>query len=233
MFKRLSVPMILALEERIRGGILKPGDKLSPETELGEAFGISRTVVREGLQALKSRGLIESRRGSGTYVASNPGNLIGDSLGLYATLQRDGVRYLELMDLRILVETEAARLLATRSGSLKGVARQLRIMEGNLSRPGRFAEADIDFHLEIIRASGHSLFYAVAEGILGYPSLSFARNTHGLDPRLTERVLTEHRAIHAALEKREPEAAAKAMQSHLRRSRKNLVKSLSDPLPHS
>jgi DNA-binding FadR family transcriptional regulator len=226
MPKRLSVTMILSLEERIRSGILKPGDKLPPETELGEAFGISRTVVREGLQALKSRGLIESRRGSGTYVASSSRNLIGDSLGLYATLQRDGTRYLELMDLRILVETESARLLASKSGSLKGVERQLRVMEENLSRPDRFAEADIEFHLEIIRASGHSLFYAVAEGILGYPSLSFARNTHGLDPRLTSRALTEHRSIHAALEKRDPDAAFKAMQSHLRRSRKNLLDSL-------
>jgi GntR family transcriptional repressor for pyruvate dehydrogenase complex len=218
--------MILSLEERIRSGALKHGDQLPSETELEKEFGISRTVVREGLQALKSRGMLESRRGSGTYVTSPSRELIGDSLSLYATLQRNGIHYLELMDLRILVETEAARLLASRGGPLIAVAGQLRVMERNLTHPTRFADADIDFHLEIIKASGHSLFHAVAKGLLNAASLSFARSTHGLDPGRAARVLTEHSAIHAALENRDPKAAAKNMLLHLRRSRKNLITGL-------
>lgn len=218
--------MILSLEERIRSGALKHGDQLPSETELEKEFGISRTVVREGLQALKSRGMLESRRGSGTYVTTPSRELIGDSLSLYATLQRNGIHYLELMDLRILVETDAARLLASRGGPLTGVVGQLRVMERNLTHPTRFADADIDFHLEIIKASGHSLFYAVAKGLLNAPSLSFARSTHSLDPAQSARVLIEHRAIYAALENRDPNAASTAMLSHLRRSRKNLVSRL-------
>jgi DNA-binding FadR family transcriptional regulator len=215
--------MIRTLEERIRGGVLGPGDRLPSETELEKEFGVSRTVVREGLQALKSRGMLESRRGSGTYVAMPSRDLIGKSLSLYATLQRDGVRYLELMDLRILVETEAARLLADRGGTLAAVEAQLRVMEKNLNHTERFADADIDFHLAIIKASGHSLFYVVAEGLLTATSLSFARSTHGLDPSQSARALGEHREIFKALEKRDPKAAAKAMLSHLKNSRKNLL----------
>jgi GntR family transcriptional repressor for pyruvate dehydrogenase complex len=218
--------MIRSLERSILRGVLKPGDKLPSETELERKFGISRTVVREGLQALKSKGMIESYRGSGTYVAAPGRELIGDSLSLYATLQRDGIQYLELMDLRILVETEAARLLASREEPLAAVAAKLRLMEKNQGNPERFAEADIDFHLEIIKASGHSLFYVVAKGLLNAPSLSFARSTHGLDPAQSSRVLSEHHAIHEALENRDPNAASKAMLSHLRGSRKNLVSRL-------
>jgi len=220
---RLSSTMIRTLEKMIRGGVFKPGDRLPSETELGKEFGVSRTVVREGLQALKSRGMLESRRGSGTYVAMPSRELIGKSLSLYATLQRDGVRYLELMDLRILVETEEARLLADRGGGLAPVKAQLRVMEKSLNHTERFADADIDFHLAIIKASGHSLFYVVAEGLLTATSLSFARSTHGLDPRQSARVLGEHREIFNALEIRDPKAAAKAMLSHLRRSKKNLL----------
>jgi GntR family transcriptional repressor for pyruvate dehydrogenase complex len=215
--------MIRALEERIRGGVLRPGDRLPSETELEKEFRVSRTVVREGLQALKSRGMLESRRGSGTYVAMPSRDLIGKSLSLYATLQRDGIRYLELMDLRILVETEAARLLAHRGGTLAPVAARLRAMEKNLKHPERFADADIDFHLAIIKASGHSLFYVVAEGLLTATSLSFARSTHGLDPGQSAKALEEHREIFNALVERDSKAAAKAMLSHLRRSRKNLL----------
>jgi DNA-binding FadR family transcriptional regulator len=215
--------MIRTLEERIRGGVLGPGDRLPSETELEKEFGVSRTVVREGLQALKSRGMLESRRGSGTYVAMPSRDLIGKSLSLYATLQRDGVRYLELMDLRILVETEAARLLADRGGTLASVEAQLRVMEKNLNHTERFADADIDFHLAIIKASGHSLFYVVAEGLLTATSLSFARSTHGFDPSQSARALGEHREIFKALEKRDSKAAAKAMLSHLKNSRKNLL----------
>jgi GntR family transcriptional regulator, transcriptional repressor for pyruvate dehydrogenase complex len=215
--------MIRTLEERIRGGVLGPGDRLPSETELEKEFGVSRTVVREGLQALKSRGMVESRRGSGTYVAMPSRELIGKSLSLYATLQRDGVRYLELMDLRILVETEAARLLADRGGTLASVEAQLRVMEKNLNHTERFADADIDFHLAIIKASGHSLFYVVAEGLLTATSLSFARSTHGLDPSQSARALLEHQEIFKALKKRDSTAAAKAMLWHLKNSRKNLL----------
>lgn len=227
--------MILALEERIRGGDLRPGDQLPSETELELEFGVSRTVVREGLQALKSRGMLESRRGSGTYVATPSRQLIGESLSLYATLQRDGTRYMELMDLRILVETEAARLLASCRASLEGVECQLHAMERNLKNSATFADADIDFHLEIIKASGHSLFYVVAEGLLTAPSLSFARSTHGLDPSISVKVLGEHRKIFLALQNRDPKGASHAMSAHLRNSRKNLLKRLggaaaSDPI---
>lgn len=218
--------MILSLEERIRRGVLKPGDKLSSETQLEREFGISRTVVREGLQALKSRGLLASRRGSGTYVATPNRELIGDSLSLYATLQRDGILYLELMDLRILVETQAVRLAAAGESPLMQIGRQLRIMEQNLRHPVRFADADIGFHLAIIKASGHSLFYAVAKGLLTTPAFNFARNTHGLDPDQSTRVLQEHRGIFQSLENRDSKAAAKAMLSHLQRSRKNLISNL-------
>ncbi len=66
--RRLYSVLITWFEEQRRTGALKPGDRLPPERKLVEQFGMSRTAVREALQSLAARGLIESFVGRGTFV---------------------------------------------------------------------------------------------------------------------------------------------------------------------
>jgi GntR family transcriptional repressor for pyruvate dehydrogenase complex len=215
--------MIRSLEEKIRNGSLRPGDRLPSEKTLEKDFGVSRTVVREALQILKSRGMLESRRGSGSFVTSPSHSTIGNSISWFASLQEDGILFLELMDLRILVETEAARLVASGTSSLAEIEKQHRLMEKHRGNPEHFADADIEFHLALIRASGHSLFYEVEKGLMNALGRSFARSTHEIAPERSAKVLAEHLLILTAIEKRNPAAASKAMLAHLRRSRQNLL----------
>ena len=57
-----------SLERRILEGSLKPGDRLAPERELAIEFGVSRPSLREAIQKLASKGMVQSRQGGGTYV---------------------------------------------------------------------------------------------------------------------------------------------------------------------
>ena len=211
------------LESRIRSGALRPGDCLPSEEKLGQEFSFSRTVIREALQAMKSCGLLKSRRGSGTYVAEPEKGSIRKSISWYAELQQDESVFVELMDLRIVVETLCARQLAAGTGSLENVRRHLKVMEKNPGDLTRFAEADIDFHLAISEASGHSLFNEVAQAVLPVLGRPFAQKTT-TDIKLTQESLSEHRKIFSALEARDPAKAEKAMRFHLQRSRRSLLK---------
>lgn len=223
-----AAALVRSLENRIRKGQLAPGDALPAEKALEDEFGVSRTVVREALQSLKGRGLVEGRRGSGTYVSVPDATSLRDSLAGYASLQRDGERFVELMDLRLLIETESARRVASGSRPLGEIRDALALMQRNLQNSVSFADADIAFHLAIIKVSGHDLFQEVARGLLNARALSFARSTHGIDPQRAEVVLGDHREIFNALMARDPREAARAMQSHLRRSRKNLLRTLEE-----
>jgi GntR family transcriptional regulator len=72
-----GAPLYVQVERRIEDLLLqgryKAGDRIPPETELVEALGVSRVTVRAGLARLVERGLLERRRGSGTFLVRPPG----------------------------------------------------------------------------------------------------------------------------------------------------------------
>ena len=97
------------LTHDILSGRLKAGERLPTEQRMMAAFGVSRTVVREAAAALKSEGLVVSRRGSGAFVAEDasrrPFRIDPDALGTNGAI-------VHVMELRLCVEIEAAALAA-------------------------------------------------------------------------------------------------------------------------
>ena len=87
--ERLSDRFAARLAAQVEGGNLKPGDKLPSEQQLAETHGVSRTVVREAVHQLKSRGLLSSRQGSGVFVAPPAAN---QPLAFDLTLKQAGTR---------------------------------------------------------------------------------------------------------------------------------------------
>jgi len=212
----------------ILSGALKPGDRLPSEQELGKKSGASRTVVREALQALRTRGLIVSRRGSGSFAAEPKHGTLGETLSRFVALQKESVGFLELLDLRILIECHCAALVAAGSGSVRDIKKYLDEMERCGEDLPAFADADMAFHLAVLRASGHALFREVGEAVLPVRGRRLARTMH-IEPDLAATTYREHVKIFEALENRDPAVASEAMRNHLEGSRHRLRNALGLP----
>src|SRR5215217_7564967 len=84
--QRLYERVVNKVLELISSGAWKPGFRLPPERELSEAFGVSRTVVREAVKALEARGVLESATGTGVSVRRADFNIVSQSLQTYMQL---------------------------------------------------------------------------------------------------------------------------------------------------
>src|SRR6202012_5394782 len=117
------------------------------EAALGLRFQASRSPVREGLQILKARGLIATRQGSGSYVANDSRHSLGQSMERYTSLLEDGPSFLELLDLRLLLETSCARRMASLrpAKALASMQKHLHSMETHLDDLPRFGQDDMRF----------------------------------------------------------------------------------------
>jgi GntR family transcriptional repressor for pyruvate dehydrogenase complex len=115
---RLSDRLAALLGAQIESGALRAGDRLPTEQQLATAHGVSRTVVREAVHQLKSRGLLRSRQGSGVYVTAPPAAALKLDLSLIASL--DDV--MQLREVRRALEAETAALAAERATRLQVAA---------------------------------------------------------------------------------------------------------------
>jgi DNA-binding FadR family transcriptional regulator len=222
--RSLAQDVVEALRERIRGGGLAVGDKLPTEAAFMTEFGVSRTVVREALSRLQAAGLVETRHGIGTFVASTPQD---DATAFridpqqLATL-RDVVAVLEL---RIGVETEAAGLAAQRRSAQNLVAmRDALDAFTQAVEAGRDAvAADFQFHQEITRATQNAhftnLFATLGSMIIPRARLDPSRPPDEERLAYLRRVNAEHMSILDAIESQDVEAARAAMRTHLANSR--------------
>lgn len=223
--------IIEELEASIVGGALPAGGRLPTEEELAVKYGASRAAVREAVQVLKARGLVLSRRGSGSYVADDAGaRTLHESLDRYTAMRGDAQAYVELMDLRLLVETFCVRKVAAGSSEeprLK-VSQCLVRMEEAGDDLKRFGEEDIAFHQAIVDGAGHVLFSTIFRGLLPGLGRRFALLTY-TDPALIKRTMEDHRRIVTALDARNADKAEASLRAHLTWSRENLENLLARP----
>ena len=214
--------MAAVLEQEILQAKWRRGAKLPSEEELCLRFRISRSAVREALQVLKSRGLVESRRGSGSYVVREMGaGGIRDMLALYSALQRDAPSFLELLDLRLLVETFCVRQLISQEADLRHLRNCLNRMEAAVRDFARFGREDIAFHLALAEGTSHRLFSHIMRGLLPDLGVKFALETY-TNASLVQRNLEDHRAIFRLLERSDAIAAERRLRKHLLDSRRHL-----------
>jgi len=222
--------MVAVLEREIVQAKWAPGTKLPGEADLCARFGASRPAVREALQALKTRGLVESRRGSGSYVTSERGaGGVRDMLALYSALRKDEPSFIELMDLRLLVETFCIRRLADSASarSLDLLSRCLKRMEDSVDDLARFGREDISFHLTLVEESGHELFSNIMRGLLPGLGVRFALETY-TDADLVGRNLADHRSIFRLIKSGDGDSAEARLNKHLTDSRQHLESMLKE-----
>src|SRR5215204_3225673 len=112
--QRLYERVVEKVLELISSGAWRPGYRLPPERELSEAFGVSRTVVREAVKALEARGVLESATGSGVSVREADFNMVSRSLQTYMQLSNQVDFEIRLNEVRQVLEVEMVALAASR-----------------------------------------------------------------------------------------------------------------------
>lgn len=218
--------IVATLEADIREGRLVPGLKLPSESELVGRFDVSRTVVREAISRLQASGLVETRHGIGTFVqvprAAEPTFRIAPED--FATV----ADVVELLELRISLESEAAALAATRrnEASLSAMAAALASFNVAIHADSDAVPSDFQFHVEVARATGNRHFaeLMIYLGTMIIPRTRLNTAARAPEGRLAylERVHREHEDILDAIRRQEPEAARAAMRTHLSNSRERL-----------
>jgi len=118
------------LRDRIRSGGLLPGGQVPPEPELMAEFGVSRATVRQALASLVAEGLLEIRRGLGTYVAAPRfEHTIGGFYSFSREIERHGMTPgTRVLELRTESAAEAvAEALGVAPGTAVVALRRLRL----------------------------------------------------------------------------------------------------------
>jgi len=199
---------------RIRDGVLPPGSKMPTDRELVDKLGVSRATVREAMIALEMMGYVETRFGSGAYVAQT----------LPPPSDTDGPPgYFELVEARFHIEARIAGL-AAQTCTPEDMTHLRACVAQMIAPDSSFEEieaADREFHLTLARATGNSVFVSLIEDFWN-ARRSYPRWTRMHNQQTREDVAryfeAEHMAILRAVEARDSAEAERAMQVHCRNS---------------
>ena len=206
------------LRDMIYRGEIRAGEKLMSERGMAQALNVGRPTVREAIQKLTEQGLIESRRGVGTFVVSE--DTRKDNKPLLQLLNGQDFTIVDLLEVRLVLESNSAALAAKRATD-----QDIRIIEQSLNRllDTRYSsERDLDdelsFHMNIAYATKNIVqvhlmksFYDVL-----YYGMNLAFPTLIKDEQLDEMTFDQHTTIFKAIENRNPELASEIMEKHIR-----------------
>jgi DNA-binding FadR family transcriptional regulator len=206
------------LRSLILRGELAPGERLPPETDLAEQFGVSRATVREALRLCAGQDLIHTAEGSsgGSFVSRPSGGRVSESLrsGLDLLMEAREVSVDDLLEMRLLLEVPAARLAAERRSSedVERLAGASPIELVELSATDQFFHNE-EFHSILLEASGNRMLPISARPIFAVLQRNMRRSA--LDAEFHRAINDHHRGIAAAIAAGEPVAAELAMVEHL------------------
>lgn len=211
---RLSDKVAEAMLETILRRGLRPGTALPSERELGEQYGVSRTVIREAVRALTSRGVIDARAGRGLTVSQVAADAVSSSMRLYLHGLEE-LPYAKIHEVRVGIETQIAGLAAERAtdeeiAELRGMLEDMRVR--GVSREDH-SRMDVEFHRAIARMT-HNELYLIMLNSIGPVLLEIRRATFEL-PDDRKNAYDAHCTIVDAIAGRTPDAAREAMRIHL------------------
>ena len=190
-------------------------DKLPSEFELAELLHVGRGTVREGVKLLIARNVLEIRRGKGTYIASNPGE-VPDPLG-FAYYPDQFRLAMDLVEVRRQVEPWTARMAAERAvpEDLELLRETCSVVEQDILAGRDHSQNDVSFHVEIAKCT-HNLVVPKLIPIITYAIKLFVSLT---ESRLKMETLVGHRDIMDAICSKDGQRAEAAMAQHIEYNR--------------
>ncbi|MGT2460327.1 transcriptional regulator GlcC (plasmid) [Cupriavidus basilensis] len=208
------------IESLIVDGILKPGQVLPSERRLSTKLGVSRSAVREGLNVLRARGIIDTTHGRGSFVAA----FVKDSAfsPMMHLLGSQPKTLYDIFEVREILEAESARLAALR-GTQADFARITRRYEEMFAIKGcdrdasTCAQIDYAFHLAICEASHNPVLVHTLCAITDLLLSSVFASVNNLYHRKEEKrvIDQQHARLYRAVINKESEQARKVASSHI------------------
>ncbi len=205
---RLFEEVMVQLAQLIRQGRLRPGDRLPPERELAERLTVSRATIREALRVMQLQGLIESRHGSGNFIAGGRPEELALALNHLALN--------DIFECRMLIEPSIAALAAQRAAD-DDVARLEQILREQGRKVARnlsTAKLDIAFHTALAEATHNRALLQVGAELIKVLAPSRTRSLQS--PQRAQFSLLSHRRIFEAIKARNATEARYAMEQHIR-----------------
>jgi len=210
--------LVRMLSEDIRSGRIKPGEKLPTEQEIVRMSGVSRTVVREAVAALRAEGLVVTRQGVGAFVTAVPGQ------GMFRISTDEAnttERLLQIMELRMGLEVEAAGIAANRAD--QAAIDQISAIQDKFLDGARRGElvigADYGFHRSVCEATGNGFFPRILNslGQILIPRQSMASTIPTVEERTAylTKIAAEHGEILDFIRKKDEAGARRSMRHHL------------------
>ncbi|MFV0333640.1 MAG: FadR/GntR family transcriptional regulator [Tropicimonas sp.] len=217
--ERLHETVVDDLEAQILTGELSVGDRLPSEGAIAKSFGVSTRSVRDAIQTLETKGLVQRRHGERTTVVRND---VSHFLGTLATSLRQlfstNPDYLrQLMEVRRMIEGDVTEALALRETPISpGFAEALARLRAaaDAGDAAAFADRDAEFHAALVASAGNEvlteLYRHLFELIIGV-----IRVTSRVPTKSLERAYAEHARIHDLIAARDAVGAARVVREHI------------------
>ncbi|ABO50703.1 transcriptional regulator, GntR family [Desulforamulus reducens MI-1] len=223
--KKVYEEIVQQIKEMISKGELQAGDKMIPERELAERLQVGRSAVREAYRALEAIGIIEIRSGEGTFVRKLGNKPMTDIMSFAVITGKDTL--FELLELRKIVETEAASLAAQRrtEEDINNIEKWLKQMKLDIEKGNLGDISDINFHYALTDAAHNSLLTRLMNSIsetMKKEMVTVRLNLYEAH-RTPWKLYHQHEVITEAIKKGDAEGARAAMLDHLVNAERELI----------
>ncbi len=210
--------VVNSIKELLLNRTVMPGDRLPAETELAKLLSVSRGSVREAMKILSALGIVEVKRGDGTYVSNRGGNLVFDPLLFNMIVSQP--KFAELKELRLILEKNVVRLAIRHAADediqilRKCFEKMLALHTGEEKKEEDLLAYDLEFHTLLGQACKNgpleTIYRFVMQYFKSYIAESLRKNANS-GKESTE----AHRKILLAVEQRDTPAAEKAVEDSM------------------
>jgi GntR family transcriptional regulator, transcriptional repressor for pyruvate dehydrogenase complex len=216
---RMSEVIVEKIRDLMRDGQLRPGDRLPPERELCERFGVSRVTMREALRMLESAGLVEIRVGArgGAFVTAPSSNRVGEGLADLLTLSV--ISAADVTEVRLILEVGIVPLVCERATEDDLIALE-KICERSEEalRAGEYSmDMSLEFHTVVAQATHNPALEMLVESFRG-PILMSLQQAKDAAPEMGGLGTKEHELFIEAVRRRDADKASRIMREHLTRT---------------
>ncbi len=215
--RRISSQVFEQIRELIYKGVYKSEQQIPPERDLAASMEVSRTSVRNAIDKLVQIGLLRQIQGQGTFVSS-PDTREGNPLS--AVMTTDEATFSDLLEVRMGLECNAAKLAASRATEkdLQAIGVSLKEMEEDLAANQSISTAaDTAFHMAVTFSTQNPVLIHLTRNFYDFLFIGIKKNLgHMKESEMAyEDVLEHHRTIFRHIKNREPQKAHDAMRKHI------------------